>query len=82
MPLFKYQPTKPPCRICGSGFEVVQPADDPPLEECPTCGRSVIRDRASAVTTPRVTRPTTNSEAKNAGFEVYKRTSDGSFERQ
>jgi len=82
MPLFKYRPTTPPCRICGKGFEVIQPSGDPPLEECPTCGQSVIRNQASAVSTPKVTRATTNSEAKSAGFKVYKRTSDGSFERQ
>ncbi|RKX35489.1 MAG: zinc ribbon domain-containing protein [Verrucomicrobia bacterium] len=82
MPLHRYRPTTPPCRICGTGFEVVQPSGEPPLKECPTCGRSVIRDQASAVSTPKVTRPTSRSEAKSAGFKVFKRTSDGNFERQ
>jgi putative FmdB family regulatory protein len=82
MPLFKYRPATPPCRICGNGFEVIRSSADAPLKHCPTCGQSVIREQASTVSTPKATRATTKSEAKSAGFKVYKRTSDGSFERQ
>jgi len=82
MPLFTYRPTDPPCRICGMGFESIQPSGAPPLKECPTCGQSVIRESVASVSTPKITSANSTAEAKSAGFKVFKRTSDGNFEGQ
>ena len=82
MPLFHYRPLNLPCRICGSGFELVQAAGDAPLTLCPTCGKAVTRGDPPTVHSPRLTRPASTSEAKDAGFNVFRKTSDGSYERQ
>lgn len=81
MPIRVYEPLAPPCRLCGAGFELVQRADESPLQECPRCGQPV-RLRAAAANLARVTRRPSAGEIKSAGFSVYRRTSDGGFERQ
>lgn len=82
MPLRAYIPRETPCRLCGKGFELMQPAGEPPLAVCPKCGQDVKLSAAHQVATPRVTKPVSTSEAKRAGFSVLKRTSDGTFEKQ
>jgi len=37
VPLYEYQ-----CPTCGR-FEVIRKFSDPPLEECPTCGKAVTK---------------------------------------
>ncbi|MEZ5276436.1 MAG: zinc ribbon domain-containing protein [Opitutaceae bacterium] len=81
MPLQRYRPLKPPCRICGQGFEIVGSTGDPPLTECPTCGQLVIPAGPQAVSSPQLTRPVGPAEARTAGFKVFRKTSDGSLER-
>jgi len=82
MPLRAYTPLKPPCRLCGDGFELMQPAGALPLATCPKCGQDVKLSATHQVATPKVTKPVSTSEAKGAGFSVLKRTSDGTFEKQ
>ena len=82
MPLFHYRPEEPPCRICGEGFDLIQASGEDALSECPTCGQKVSRALPSSVSSPRLTRPPSVSEARSAGFKVYRKTSDGSLERQ
>ena len=36
MPLYEYE-----CESCGHRFERIQKFSDPPVEECPVCGRRV-----------------------------------------
>ncbi|MDR1838413.1 MAG: zinc ribbon domain-containing protein, partial [Treponema sp.] len=38
MPTYEYE-----CKDCGHGFEVFQAMSDPPLKECPQCGKEVRR---------------------------------------
>jgi putative FmdB family regulatory protein len=38
MPTYEYE-----CKSCGYGFEVFQSMSDPPLKDCPECGREVRR---------------------------------------
>ena len=38
MPTYEYE-----CRACGHSFEVNQNMSDPPLSECPECGKDVRR---------------------------------------
>ena len=37
MPLYEYH-----CEACGSRFEKIRKFSDPPLEECPTCGKGPV----------------------------------------
>jgi putative FmdB family regulatory protein len=38
MPTYEYE-----CKSCGHGFEVFQSMSDPPLKDCPECGKEVRR---------------------------------------
>lgn len=38
MPLYEYQ-----CKKCGETTEVLQKAQDKPLEKCPRCGGAVVK---------------------------------------
>jgi putative FmdB family regulatory protein len=82
MPLQFYAPLKPPCRLCGTGFEHRQPPNAPDLTSCPKCGQSVQRAAAQIVNSPKLSAPLSVSRAKQAGFTVLKRTAGGEFEKQ
>ena len=43
MPIYEYQ-----CTECGAEQEVLQKISDPPLTECPACGKSALRKKVSA----------------------------------
>lgn len=43
MPIYEYQ-----CRECGEEIEVLQKISDPPLTECPACGKSALKKKVSA----------------------------------
>ena len=81
MPIRPYEPLQVPCRLCGAGFDVLQPADAPPLSECPRCGQAVRPRTVASVNTPHVLKPLSVSAAKNAGFTVLKRTPGGEYEK-
>jgi len=38
MPTYEYE-----CKSCGHGFEVFQAMSDPPVKDCPKCGKEVRR---------------------------------------
>jgi putative FmdB family regulatory protein len=81
MPIRAYEPIQSPCRLCGAGFELMQPASAAPLTTCPRCGQGVRLKAATAATTPRASRKPSVSEAKSVGFTVLKRTSGGEYEK-
>ncbi|HEX9785641.1 MAG TPA: zinc ribbon domain-containing protein [Opitutaceae bacterium] len=82
MPLRAYEPLQPPCRLCGQGFEILEPASAPALEACPRCGAGVRLKAVAPLNTPKVTRPSSITDAKAAGFTVLKRTAGGEYEKQ
>jgi putative FmdB family regulatory protein len=43
MPLYEYQ-----CKACGHRFEVIQKFSDPPVETCPSCGRTAVEKLMSS----------------------------------
>ena len=43
MPIYEYR-----CTSCGHEKEVLQKLSDPPLTECPACGKSTLRKLVSA----------------------------------
>jgi hypothetical protein len=82
MPLQFYTPLKPPCRLCGAGFEHRQRSGAPDLAACPKCGQGVARAAAPMVNSPKLSAPLSVSRARQAGFTVLKRTAGGEYERQ
>lgn len=59
----------------------MQQASEPALEECPKCGLAVERLVPDTLSTPRILKPMSVTDAKSAGMTVLKRTCDGSFEK-
>ena len=43
MPLYEYQ-----CEACGTRFEKIQKFSDPPVGECPTCGKGPVHKLLSS----------------------------------
>jgi hypothetical protein len=82
MPLHFYAPDRLPCKLCGAGFEQHVAALETPLTSCPKCGDSVHRQVIQNVSTPKLSSGVSVSTAKQAGFAVLKRTSDGHFEKR
>lgn len=82
MPLRRYAPLSGSCRLCGDGFDHLQPAKAADLAVCPTCGQGVHRPGVAPVNSPKLSAPVSVSRAREAGFTVMKRTSGGEFERQ
>ena len=44
MPIYEYQ-----CAACGELHEALQKISDPPLTDCPACGKAALRKKVSAV---------------------------------
>jgi hypothetical protein len=51
------------------------------LTQCPAC-KKPVRKVISSFNTPTVTKPTSITDAKKAGFTVLKRVNKGEYERQ
>ena len=86
MPIYEYLSENPDdpdrsCRICARGFELRRPVDREPLRVCPLC-RNPVRKMISRVSSPRVAKPFSISEAKGAGFTVLEKRDEGVFEKQ
>ncbi|WP_439107613.1 FmdB family zinc ribbon protein [Congregibacter sp.] len=43
MPIYEYQ-----CTECGALHEALRKISDPPLTDCPACGKSALRKKVSA----------------------------------
>ncbi len=82
MPLHFYAPAHPPCRLCGEGFEYHSTAASAEITSCPTCGQSVERRPVQSIALPKLSPHASVSMAKQAGFAVLNRNSDGQFEKQ
>ena len=82
MPIYEYiaEDPKESCRVCAKGFELMRPMDRAPLERCLIC-KSPVRKVISRVTSPRVTKPLSVSDAKSKGFTILKRRDKGVYEK-
>jgi predicted nucleic acid-binding Zn ribbon protein len=58
-----------------------RPLSAKPLTHCPSC-KKPVRKIISAFTSPKKLKPLSITDAKKAGFQVYKRLGKGEFERQ
>jgi putative FmdB family regulatory protein len=81
MPIYEYELCEGDCRACGGRFEINRPISRPPLTECPLC-KKAVRKVFGAPSTPKLLKPTSISDAKSAGFSVWKKTGSGEYERQ
>jgi putative FmdB family regulatory protein len=81
MPLYEYEPKEGPCGICKGRFTLNRPVSAPELVQCPLC-RKPVQKLISGFNTPRVTAPVSVSDAKKAGFSVWKRVGKGEYERE
>lgn len=43
MPIYAYQ-----CQACGQSLEVLRKISDPPLSDCPSCGKSELKKLLTA----------------------------------
>lgn len=82
MPIYEYIAEDPEksCRICAKGFELQRPLDRPPLEVCPLC-KKPVRKLISQISTPRITKPLSVSDAKAAGFTILEKRDQGVYEK-
>jgi putative FmdB family regulatory protein len=81
MPLYEYELCDGDCAICGGRFTLRRSANAAPVTRCPLC-RKPVRKVLSAFTTPTKLKPLSITDAKKAGFTVYKRLGKGEFEKQ
>ncbi|HPY29571.1 MAG TPA: zinc ribbon domain-containing protein [Verrucomicrobiota bacterium] len=81
MPIYEYELCEGDCAACGGRFTLVRPLRAKPLTHCPACKRPV-RKVISAFSTPTKLKPLSVTDAKKAGFTVYKKLGKGEYERQ
>lgn len=81
MPLYEYELCEGNCKVCGGRFTLLRPLSAKPLTQCPACKRPV-RKVISSFSSPLKLKPTSISDAKKAGFTVFKKVSKGEYERQ
>ena len=67
--------------MCTNPFEYWQPSGESVLKECPRCGIPVVNKAIEEVYSPRIIKPVSHSDAKSAGFTVYKKTGKGEYEQ-
>lgn len=81
MPLYEYELCDGECKVCGGSFTLLRPLSAKPLTQCPAC-KKPVRKVISGFSSPIKLKPTSISDAKKAGFQVYKRVTKGEYERQ
>jgi hypothetical protein len=79
VPLYTYELVEGECRLCGGCFELRRPAGRPELQACPVC-RKPVRKVIGQVHVPKLLKKPTPSEAKQAGFKLYKKRDKGVYE--
>lgn len=83
MPIYVYQADEPQqsCTFCEAGFEFMPRNSEVVLERCPKC-RSAVHRVLGAVNTLSSDKQAVSAEnAGKAGFAVYEKTGDGTYER-
>ena len=78
MPLYEYELCEGSCAVCGGKFTLRRPLSAAPLKNCPAC-KKAVRRVWSTFNSPKAA---SISDAKKAGFSVFKKVSKGEYERQ
>jgi putative FmdB family regulatory protein len=81
MPLYEYEICEGECKVCGGKFTLNRPLSAKPLTNCPAC-KKPVRKIISSFSSPQKLKPVSITDAKKAGFQVYKKLGKGEYERQ
>ena len=81
MPLYEYELCDGSCAACGGKFTLRRPINATPLTKCPAC-KKPVRKLISGFSSPMKLKPLSVSDAKKAGFSIYKKLGKGEYERQ
>jgi len=81
MPLYEYELSEGSCAACGGRFTLKRPLSAKPLTQCPAC-KKPVRKIITSFNTPTKLKPLSVTDAKKAGFQIYKRLGKGEYERQ
>ena len=81
MPIYVYEPVEGECHICHGRLELRRPVSRPKLEQCPLC-KKPVKQVIEGFTSPKLMKPVSVSDAKKAGFAVYRKLGKGEYERQ
>jgi putative FmdB family regulatory protein len=81
MPIYEYELCEGTCKACKGRFTLNRPVSAAPLEKCPLC-KKPVRKIISSFSTPKLSKPLSVTDAKKAGFSVFKKTGKGEYERQ
>ncbi len=82
MPLLRFRPNSGRCKLCHGEVEIRVDKDSPATVECPKCGQEIEKCPQLSAPHAKVLRKPSASEAKLAGFQVYKRLGKGEYEKQ
>ncbi|MEM1442632.1 MAG: zinc ribbon domain-containing protein [Verrucomicrobiota bacterium] len=83
MPIYEYiaADEEQGCRICRKGFEIRRPVTRPPMDTCPLCKGPVKKLLSKGVTSPKIAKPLSVTDAKKAGFTVLEKRDEGTYEK-
>ena len=81
MPIYEYELCDGSCVVCGGKFTLRRPLSAPELTKCPAC-KKPVRKVISTFSSPLKLKPLSVTDAKKAGFTVYKKLGKGEYERQ
>ena len=81
MPLYEYELCEGSCAACGGAFTLRRPITAAPLTKCPAC-KKPVRKLISGFSSPLKLKPLSVTDAKKAGFTIYKKLGKGEYERQ
>ncbi|MGK0240351.1 MAG: hypothetical protein ACI92G_003837 [Candidatus Pelagisphaera sp.] len=82
MPLQRFRPTSGRCKLCKGEVEISINSSDPLPEECPKCGQAIEHCPNLSAPVAKILKTPSPSNAKAAGFQVYKRLGKGEYEKQ
>ncbi len=81
MPLYEYELCEGDCAVCGGRFTLMRPLSAKALTHCPAC-KKPVRKVITGFNTPTKLKPLSITDAKKAGFSVFKKLGKGEYERQ
>ncbi len=82
MPLQRFRPVSGRCKLCDGSLEIAVANQEPEPSECPKCGQAIERAPNLSAPVAKILKKPSSSDAKSAGFQVYKRLGKGEYEKQ
>jgi len=82
MPLQRFRPISGRCKLCRGEVELQVKSSDQFPEECPKCGQAIEHCPNLSAPVAKILKKPSASDAKSAGFQVYKRLGKGEYEKQ